>query len=84
MGLDRSTIFASVGHQTSCDIYCSINSSVLKSQLFINLSLSQVVASFQVQIQLVWNIKPALIFPIQPQKNYSEAKFTVLIQEPTG
>lgn len=56
MGLDRSAIFTSVGHQTSCDIHCSKNSLVLKSQLFINLSLSQVVASFQVQIQLVWNI----------------------------
>lgn len=43
MGLDRSAIFGSVGHQTSCDIYCWKNSSVLKSQLSINLSLSQVV-----------------------------------------
>lgn len=59
MGLGRSAIFTSVGHQTSCDIYCSKNSSVLKSQLFINMSLSQVVASFQVQIQLVWNINPS-------------------------
>lgn len=59
MGLNRSAIFGSVGHQTSCDIYISKNSSVLKSQLFINLSLSHVVASFQVQMQLVWNINPS-------------------------
>lgn len=59
MGLDRSAIFGSVRHQTSCEIYISKNSSVLKSQLFINLSLSHVVASFQVQMQLVWNINPS-------------------------
>lgn len=74
IGLDRRTIFASAGHQTSFDIYCSKNFSVLKSQLFINLSLSWVVDSFQVQIQLVWNITPSpdLSYPAPESPSWTE------------
>lgn len=51
-------LFPSERHQTSL-AYGSQKTSALKAQLCINPSKSQVVYSFQVQIQLVWSTTPS-------------------------